>query len=144
MRYLTVLAESLSSALGHDYDLFDLPGLTQAGVFRCHITGPSGRFAAFADSYHEPGFDPCLFVLARRGDPAVAALARRHLNEVAECRYWGGAARALFGTMAMATSPNSPASVPQLRGCDCSFQLERNRCLAGRQRRRRTSAPCAC
>lgn len=96
MRYLTVLVECCQSALGHDFALWELPGLLQVGTFRCHITGPSGLFAAFADSYQDAGFDPCLLAVARHTDPAVAEMARARIGDIAESQFFGAAARGLL------------------------------------------------
>ena len=45
----TVLTLALQSALGSDFGLSTLPGLSQTGLFRLHGAGPAGHFFNFAD-----------------------------------------------------------------------------------------------
>jgi hypothetical protein len=77
-RYTVVALASLQSALGTDFGLSSLPGLSEAGLFRVYSVGPTGWFFNFADAGESSGDEPSLFWLATRyGQPALAEAARR-------------------------------------------------------------------
>ena len=78
-RYTVFAFAALQSALGTDFGLSSLPGLSEAGVHRLQITGPTGLFFNFADCSEPAREDPTLFWLARRYDLPVLAAAQRQL-----------------------------------------------------------------
>lgn len=78
-RYTVYAFAALQSALGTDFGLSSMPGLSEAGVHRLQITGPTGLFFNFADCGEAARGDPTLFWLARRYDSPVLAAAQREL-----------------------------------------------------------------
>lgn len=64
--YTTLGFAALESALGSDFGLGDLPGMADAGWFRMHGAGPTGKFFNFADSAENSFFDPSFYYLALR------------------------------------------------------------------------------
>jgi heparinase II/III-like protein/uncharacterized protein DUF4962 len=76
--YNVYLLAALRSALGTDFGLSELPGFSEAGLFRIHSTGPIGLTFNFADAGAGAGSAPEMFWLARRFDrPAYAFEERR-------------------------------------------------------------------
>jgi len=74
--YTATALAALETALGHDFDLGERPGLAATGWFPIFGTGPSGMVLNFADSGSRArrGGAACLFWLAGRyGEPALAA-----------------------------------------------------------------------
>lgn len=63
---------ALESALGTDFGLSDIPGLSETGYYPLHTAGPTGMYLNFADSPENNILrsSPCLFWLARRFDRA--------------------------------------------------------------------------
>ena len=63
---------ALESALGTDFGLSDIPGLSETGYYPLDTAGPTGLYLNFADSPENNRCDssPCLFWLARRFDRA--------------------------------------------------------------------------
>jgi hypothetical protein len=78
-RYTVYAFAALQSALGTDFGLSSMPGMSEAGVHRLQITGPTGLFFNFADCGEAARGDPTLFWLARRYDLPVLAVAQRQL-----------------------------------------------------------------
>ncbi|HEX2516091.1 MAG TPA: heparinase II/III family protein, partial [Chloroflexota bacterium] len=76
-KYTVLTLAALQSALGSDFGLSTLPGLSQTGLFRLHSAGPAGHFFNFADAGERAGDEPSLFWLSRRYDSPVLALAGR-------------------------------------------------------------------
>ena len=73
-QYTVYLIAALESALGSDFGLKSSPGFSEAGFFRMHTTGPTGRCYNFADAGASAGKAPQMFWLARAfGQPAFAA-----------------------------------------------------------------------
>ena len=66
---------ALESALGTDFGLSDIPGLSETGYYPLNTAGPTGMYLNFADSPENNRCDtnPCLFWLARRFDRAYIA-----------------------------------------------------------------------
>lgn len=96
-RYLAPLLDALETALGHDFGLGSLPGLSDSAWFRIHHEAPSGRFFAWADSYRDAPFDPVLLWQARRyGLPAAAVAAHRRVPDAADSPLYGAIARGLL------------------------------------------------
>jgi len=67
-RYTVFGLSALESALGTDYGLSNIDGLSETGFFPLLTTGPTGYYLNFADSgeNNARGSIPCLFWLARR------------------------------------------------------------------------------
>jgi hypothetical protein len=81
-RYTVYLLAALESALGIDFGLGASPGLSEAGLHRLHISGPTGLFFNFADCGESANDDPVLFWLARQHNlPALAAAQRQFVGE---------------------------------------------------------------
>ncbi len=65
-QYAVFLLAALDTALGADQGLSALPGLAEAGQFRLHQEGPTGRVFNFADGGETVRNTPALMWLARR------------------------------------------------------------------------------
>lgn len=77
-QYAVFLLAALDTALGSDQGLSSLPGLAEAGQFRLHLEGPTGRVFNFADGPEAVRNTPALMWLARRYHaPAYAWLIGR-------------------------------------------------------------------
>ena len=67
-RYTVFGLAAMQSALGTDFGLSDIKGLSETGLFPLYTTGPSGMYLNFADSpenNHRRSI-PCLFWLGKR------------------------------------------------------------------------------
>ncbi|SFL11749.1 heparinase II/III domain-containing protein [Falsiroseomonas stagni] len=77
-QYAVFLLAALDTALGANQGLSALPGLAEAGLFRLHLEGPTGRVFNFADGGESVRNTPALMWLARRYHaPAYAWLIGR-------------------------------------------------------------------
>ncbi len=79
-QYVTGTLASLESALGTDFGLGSLPGLSETGQYRVNVTGPSGVVFNYSDSgINESwiGDEPGLFWLSRRYNQPLLAWAAR-------------------------------------------------------------------
>lgn len=65
-QYAVFLLAALETALGRDEALSDMHGLAEAGQFRLHLEGPTGRAFNFADGPEAVRNTPALMWLARR------------------------------------------------------------------------------
>ena len=83
--YTVYALAALESALGTDFGLSRIKGVSEAGWFPIYLAGPTGRYFNFADAGTRPAPQrnlPCLFWLARRFDnPAFSTLERRMLRK---------------------------------------------------------------
>ena len=96
-QYTTLALAALESALGSDFDLGNLPGLADAGWFRMHGAGPTGRFFNFADAAEDSAFDPSLYYLALRyQNPSYARAAEESRRVGRAIPRWSATARALL------------------------------------------------
>ncbi|MBI2957928.1 MAG: heparinase II/III family protein [Chloroflexi bacterium] len=78
--YATVALAALESALGTDFGLGSLPGLSETGMYRVDVTGPSGVVFNYSDSGINVswiGDEPTLFWLSRRYNQPLLAWAGR-------------------------------------------------------------------
>jgi len=64
--YTVYMLAALESALGTDFGLSEIPGFSEAGMFRIYIVGPTGLTFNFADAHERAGSAPEMFWLARR------------------------------------------------------------------------------
>src|SRR5690606_29404452 len=64
-QYTAYHLAAMQSALGHSANLEKSPGFPDAGMFRIHFIGPSGRTFNFADAADKPGASPQMFFLAK-------------------------------------------------------------------------------
>lgn len=78
-RYTVYGLAALETALGTDFGLSDAPGLSKAGSFPIHTSGPTGYYFNFADvsGRGRRGNLPELFWLARRYEQPLLAAAER-------------------------------------------------------------------
>jgi hypothetical protein len=76
-RYTVYALAALNSALGTDFGLSEAKGLSAAGLFPLHTTGPTGLYVNFADCGENSrrGNMPCLLWLAGRYGQAHMAYA---------------------------------------------------------------------
>jgi len=67
-RYTAYGLAAMDSALGTDFGLSKIPGLSEAGLFPVYTTGPTGMYVNFADSGTRARRGPmgCMFYLARK------------------------------------------------------------------------------
>jgi hypothetical protein len=77
--YTVYFLAALKTALGTDFGLSDLPGFSEAGVFRIHAIGTSGLAFNFADGGERAGSAPAMFWLARRFDRPLYAYHEREV-----------------------------------------------------------------
>lgn len=65
--YTAFALSALKTALGSDFGLSAMPGLSRAGYVPLYFTGPTGLYFSYADArdFKEHGSSPCLFFLAR-------------------------------------------------------------------------------
>lgn len=81
IEYTTVMLAGLESALGTTFGIQDIPGLSEAGYFPIHTTGPMGRSFNYADAGGEsPARDAGQYWLARTYRQPLFAWARRRLG----------------------------------------------------------------
>lgn len=80
-RYTVYGLAAMETALGHDFGLSKIPGLSQAGHFPIYTAGPTGLYFNFADvgGNSRRGNLPSLFWLARRYDSPLLAEAERRV-----------------------------------------------------------------
>jgi len=76
-RYAINAFAALRSALGHDFGLSTLAGISATGEYRTHVVGPSGLLFNYGDSIETPDDEPSLFWLAGRFDKPLLAWAGR-------------------------------------------------------------------
>jgi Heparinase II/III-like protein/Domain of unknown function (DUF4962) len=81
-QYAIYLLDSLSTALGTDLGLDASPGVSETGVFRLHVAGPSGKLFNFADSDERHSGGYWLFWLARQYHQPVDAAIERHVEKI--------------------------------------------------------------
>ena len=67
-RYTAYGLAAMDSALGTDFGLSEVTGLSEAGLFPVYTTGPTGMYVNFADSGTRASRRPmgCMFYLARK------------------------------------------------------------------------------
>ena len=67
-RYTACGLAAMETALGTDFGLSKIPGLSEAGLFPVYTTGPTGMYVNFADSGTRARRGPmgCMFYLARK------------------------------------------------------------------------------
>ncbi|MCD6304423.1 MAG: heparinase II/III family protein [Planctomycetes bacterium] len=78
-RYTVCGLAAMQTALGRDFGLGEIPGLSQAGWFPIYLTGPTGMYFNFADTsgHGRRRNIPALFWLARRyRQPLLAGVER--------------------------------------------------------------------
>lgn len=79
--YNVLYLAALQTALGTDFGLADVPGFADAGLFRIHTIGPTGKRFNFADCGEASDSAPCMFWLSRRFDrPIYAAHEREQMS----------------------------------------------------------------
>ncbi len=80
-RYAVYGLAAMETALGTDFGVSKVPGLSQAGYFPLHTTGPTGYYFNFADTggRNRRGNLPALFWLARRYRKPFLAAAEREM-----------------------------------------------------------------
>ena len=84
-RYTAYGLAAMDSALGTDFGLSEITGLSEAGIFPIYTTGPTGMYINFADSGTRARRGPmgCMFYLARKfkrpfiSDAEHATIAKR-------------------------------------------------------------------
>jgi hypothetical protein len=64
--YNVLMLAVLQSALGSDFNLAEMPGFAQTGLFPIYVTGPTGRMFNFCDSSDRPSRADFCFWLGRR------------------------------------------------------------------------------
>jgi predicted nucleic acid-binding Zn ribbon protein len=72
-RYAVYFFAALDSALGTDFGLSDIPGFSEAGLFRIHFCGPIGKTFNYADAGQGGGSAAQMFWMARRYDKPIYA-----------------------------------------------------------------------
>lgn len=72
-QYAVFLVAALESGFGDDFGLARTPGFAEAGRFRLHMEGPSGKLFNFADGGESVRPTPALMWLARRFDRPLDA-----------------------------------------------------------------------
>ncbi len=81
-QYAIYLLDSLDTALGTTLGLDAAQGLPATGLFRLHVSGPSGKFFNFADSEERHSGGYWLFWLARRYGHPVDSWIEDHRGKV--------------------------------------------------------------
>ena len=76
-RYAVYFFAALDSALGTDFGLSDIPGFSDAGMFRIYFCGPIGSTFNYADAGERSGSAAQMFWMARRYDKPVYAWHQR-------------------------------------------------------------------
>ncbi len=71
--YAVYFVAALQTALGTDFGLTDIPGFSEAGLFRIYFRGPIGKTFNFADAGEGAGNAPQMFWMAKRFDRPVYA-----------------------------------------------------------------------
>jgi hypothetical protein len=79
-RYAVYLLAAVEGALGSDLGLTESPGFEQTGLFRLHVTGPTGRMFNFADGGEREEVAPMLFWMSRRFDRPLYAWIERQFT----------------------------------------------------------------
>ncbi len=72
-RYNVYFLAALESALGKDFELSEMPGFREAGLFRIYFTGPAAWTFNYADAHPAAGNAAEMFWLARRFNEPVYA-----------------------------------------------------------------------
>ncbi|HYM72476.1 MAG TPA: heparinase II/III family protein, partial [Stellaceae bacterium] len=81
-QYAIYLLDCLDTALCTDLGLDASLGLSQTGLFRLHVAGPSGKHFNFADSEEKHSGGYWLFWLARRYNHPIDAWTEQHRGQV--------------------------------------------------------------
>jgi len=71
--YAVYFFAALQSALGTDFGLSEIPGFSEAGLFRIYFCGPIGKTFNFADAGERAGSASQMFWMAKRYDKPVYA-----------------------------------------------------------------------
>ncbi len=80
-RYTVYFFSALNTALGTDFELSEMEGLDNTGLFRLHFTGPTGQTFNYADAGSRAGGAEELYWLAERYDlPVLAWEERQYIN----------------------------------------------------------------
>lgn len=90
-QYTTFGFAALETALGSDFGLSELPGMAEAGWFRMHGAGPTGRYFNFADAAEGSAFDPSFYYLALRYQNPAYVQAAAYSREIGIGRARDGA-----------------------------------------------------
>jgi hypothetical protein len=114
-QYTVNYLAAVQSALGTDGGLSKLPGMAEAGMFRIHAAGPTGRNFNFADAGEGAGRNATMFWLARQyQQPAYAAY---------EMQMLGSSTSVLHFIFGFAKPPVVPAPVEKLTALPLDAQF---------------------
>lgn len=111
-RYTARPIAALKTALGTDFGLSDVPGLSKAGLYAAHIVGPSGLAFNYADGGSSWGGAPELWWFAKRYDQPLLKSVQEHYaktNTKPLDLLWG--------------DPTSPDAIPANTPADAYFRV---------------------